>query len=125
MKKVLLVEDENLTRNFLLSMIQNLGYEVLACENGEEAIGHLKSFQPNLIITDVMMPEYSGLQLLNYVQKKIPIKIPILLISTLDENVMKDMVADIGAVGFIPKPPTKEFLKEKIEMALSGSDSVG
>lgn len=125
MEKVLLVEDENLTRNFLLSMIQNLGYEVLACENGEEAVGQLKSFQPALIITDVMMPEYSGLQLLNFVQKKYPVKIPILLISTLDENVMKDMVADIGAVGFIAKPPTKEDLKTKIEQALSGSNSVG
>lgn len=125
MKKILLVEDETLTRNFLLLMIKDLGYDVLACENGEEAISHLKSFQPSLIITDVMMPEYSGLQLLNFVQKKYLVKIPMLLISTLDENVMKDMVDDIGAVGFIAKPPTKESLKAKIEEALLSNDSVG
>lgn len=119
MKKVLLVEDENLTRSFVTKMIEDLGYEVESCENGEEAIQKIKSFQPNLIISDVLMPEYSGLQLLNYVQKKIPVKIPILLISTLDERVMAEMVEDIGAVGFIPKPPSKAILAEKINEALA------
>lgn len=118
MKKVLLVEDENLTRSFISKMIEDLGYSVESCENGEEAIQKIKTFHPDLIISDVLMPEYSGLQLLNYVQKKIPVRIPILLISTLDERVMAEMVEDVGAVGFIPKPPSKELLSSKITDAL-------
>lgn len=118
MKKILLVEDEKLTRSFITKMIEDLGYTVDSCENGEEAIQKIKSYQPDLIISDVLMPEYSGLQLLNYVQKKILVNIPILLISTLDERVMAEMVEDVGAVGFIPKPPSKEMLASKISDAL-------
>lgn len=117
-QKILVVEDENLTRAFLLNMIESLDYIVDSAENGEEAISKISSFQPNLIISDVLMPEFSGLQLLNFVQKKIPQKIPVLLISTMEESVMSEMVEDVGAAGFISKPPIKNELKEKILNAL-------
>ena len=71
-----------------------------------------------VIITDIVMPEFSGLQLLNFVQKKMTRNIPTLLISTMDVKVVEDLVDDIGAVGFISKPPTKEDLKYKIELGL-------
>ena len=117
-KRILLVEDEKVTRLFLEKTITDLGYEVLACENGEQAIQNLDSFVPDLILSDIMMPEFSGLQLLNFVQKKIARKIPVLLISTLDENTMLEMVDDIGAAGFIAKPPQKEALKISLAKVL-------
>jgi CheY-like chemotaxis protein len=118
-QKILLVEDDNLTRNILLKMITSLGYDVDSSENGEAAISKIKEYEPDLIITDIVMPEYSGLQLLNFVQKKIIRNIPTLLISTMDVKVVEDLVNDIGAVGFISKPPTKEELKLKIELGLN------
>jgi CheY-like chemotaxis protein len=118
-QKILLVEDDNLTRTLLLQMVTSLGYDVDSCENGEAAIAKIKEFEPDLIITDINMPEFSGLQLLNFVQKKIMKKIPTLLISTMDVKVVADLVNAIGAVGFIPKPPSKEELKKKIELGLN------
>lgn len=117
--KVLVVEDENLTRTFLSEIISSLGYEVESCDNGEEAIVKIKTFKPDVILSDVLMPEYSGLQLLNYVQKKIPTEIPIILISSLDPNSMEDMVKDVGAVGFISKPPQKDKLKDMLIKAIN------
>ena len=81
-KKVLVVEDDNVTKNFLAQIIERLGYQVDSCENGLEAIKKIKIFKPDLILSDVLMPECSGLQLLNYVQKKTPSNIPIILISS-------------------------------------------
>jgi CheY-like chemotaxis protein len=118
-QKILLVEDDNLTRSLLIKMVGSLGYEVDSCENGDDAIKKIKEFEPDLIITDIMMPEFSGLQLLNFVQKKIAKNIPTLLISTMDVKAVEDLVSDIGAVGFISKPPTKEELKMKIEIGLN------
>lgn len=118
-KKVLIVEDEALTQKFLAQIIEALGYVVDSCDNGEEAIDKINKFQPDVILSDVLMPEFSGLQLLNYVQKKILADIPILLISSLDPNVMQDMVKDVGAVGFISKPPQKEDLAKMLALALA------
>ena len=72
----------------------------------------LKTFEPNVILSDILMPEFSGLQLLNFVQKKISRDIPILLISSLEYSSLEEMVNEIGATGLILKPPTKEILKE-------------
>lgn len=119
-KKVLIVEDEALTQKFLAQIIKSLGYLVDSCDNGEEAIDKIRKFQPDVILSDVLMPEFSGLQLLNYVQKKILADIPILLISSLDPNVMGDMVKDVGAIGFISKPPKKEELAKLLEQAVNG-----
>lgn len=118
-KKVLIVEDEALTQKFLAQIIESLGYDVDSCDNGEEAIEKIRNFQPDVILSDILMPEFSGLQLLNYVQKKILADIPILLISSLDPNAMQDMVKDVGAVGFISKPPQKEELASLLKEALN------
>ena len=117
--KVLIVEDEQLTRTFLSEIIASLGFESDSCSNGEEAIGKIREFEPDVILSDVLMPEYSGLQLLNYVQKKIPADIPIVLISSLDPNVMNEMVEDVGAIGFVSKPPQKEVLLQMLEKAIN------
>ena len=118
--KVLIVEDDNLTRNFLSEIILSFGYDVESCNNGEEAIVQIKDFEPNVILSDILMPEFSGLQLLNFVQKKISRDIPILLISSLEYSSLEEMVNEIGATGFISKPPTKEILKEELEFAING-----
>ena len=118
-KKVLVVEDDNLTKNFLSQIIERLGYEVDSCENGLEAIKKIKSFKPDLILSDVLMPECSGLQLLNYVQKKTPANIPIVLISSLDLSDIEGMAEDAGAIGFISKPPQKDKIAEMFEKAMS------
>lgn len=117
-KKVLVVEDESLTRNVLVQMVESLAYDVDSCENGEQAIKKITEFQPDLIISDILMPEYSGLQLLNFVQKKIKNSIPILIISSMEEGSMEELVEDIGAVGFISKPPSKKDLQNAIEQGL-------
>jgi len=119
--KVLIVEDEQITRSFLSQLIVSLGFEADSCSNGEEAISKISTFQPDVILSDVLMPEYSGLQLLNYVQKKTPAKIPIVLISSMDASAMGDMVEDIGAIGFVSKPPKKEELLSLLEKAIASN----
>lgn len=118
-KKVLIVEDEKLTKTFLSQIVETLGYDVNSCYNGEEAISKIKTFDPDVILSDVLMPEFSGLQLLNYVQKKIPASIPIILISSLDPNSIEEMVKDFGAVGFVSKPPEKQILADMLLQALN------
>lgn len=119
--KVLVVEDDHLTKDVLVQIIEALGYEVDACDNGEKAIQKISSFQPDLILSDVLMPEFSGLQLLNYLQKKTSSTIPVVLISTLDAHSLADIAEDVGAAGVLSKPPRKEEMAELFEKAINDS----
>ena len=64
MKKILVVEDEASIRVNLALMLKGEGYEVESAENGRDGIEHAKSFGPDLIVSDVMMPELDGFGML-------------------------------------------------------------
>lgn len=116
--KVLIVEDDEMTNHLIKQIITDLGYDVKVAFNGAEAVGLIHSYNPDVIATDVNMPEFSGLQLLNFIQKKTIKVIPTIFISSLDANMMADLVEDFGAVGYIGKPPRKEVVQTLLSKAL-------
>ena len=59
---ILIVEDNNDLRDFLLSILQN-NYIVMTASNGKEALSILHNISPDLIISDIVMPEMDGLEL--------------------------------------------------------------
>lgn len=61
--KVLLAEDELVTRKFLTVMLQNLGHEVMATADGEEALAQVLAHQPPVVISDWHMPHLNGVEL--------------------------------------------------------------
>jgi len=67
--KVLVVEDDYGSREYLLNLVRLEGYEVRAVENGEEGLAEYKSFDPDIIISDIQMPIMDGLQMLNIIRK--------------------------------------------------------
>ena len=61
-KKILIVDDSPTERHVLNDMLTKAGYEVVASDNGEDAIQKAKSVQPDLILMDVVMPGLNGFQ---------------------------------------------------------------
>jgi len=61
-KKVLVVDDEDLLRDLLVQIIQNSGYLVEQAKDGEKAIEIYKTFSPDIVIMDIVMPNTDGIQ---------------------------------------------------------------
>jgi CheY-like chemotaxis protein len=113
-KKILLVDDtpdivENI-REFLV--IED--YKVLTALNGVEALAHLEKETPDLIITDLVMPEMDGFELINQLRSNDRYKqIPILVFSA--KPVPADKLEDLGADKFVLKPSPPETLLVAID----------
>src|ERR1700721_3033055 len=72
MAKILLVEDDNLVRDMLVQMLQRAQHQVESAANGEEATEILKKMQPDIMVTDIIMPKKSGITLISEVRNKHP-----------------------------------------------------
>jgi CheY-like chemotaxis protein len=80
---VLLVEDERGIRRVMEMLFEDEGYDVLTAKNGSEALELLANVTPSMIITDYMMPEMDGAQLLRAIRDDAGLSaIPVLLMSS-------------------------------------------
>lgn len=101
--KVLIVEDDLLTRDGLAELLQNEGYEVTLAENGEAALQRFDETQPDFICLDVMMPKLSGYEVCRHIRQRNE-QIPIIFISAKSEEIDKVVGLELGADDFIVKP---------------------
>src|SRR5262245_31414502 len=68
MHKILIAEDDDLLRRMYQRIFIHAGYEVEIAENGEDAFKKIATFNPQLLITDIMMPKLTGLELLEKIK---------------------------------------------------------
>lgn len=69
MKKILVIDDEQLIRTFLKTTLEHAGYEVKEAANGDEGLHLYYTFAPQLIITDIVMPDKDGIELIIEIRK--------------------------------------------------------
>ncbi|WP_375057386.1 ATP-binding protein [Zobellella sp. DQSA1] len=80
--RVMLVDDMELTRNYLSELLGGYGFDTLLAENGEQALDHMERERVDLVITDQLMPGMSGWALLDALRRRQP-TLPVLLYSAL------------------------------------------
>lgn len=100
----MVVEDELMLLRTIEFRLKKEGFEVVCAENGKVAKDKLAQELPDLIISDVMMPYVSGLELVKFVKDFKEKDIPVILLTTLrqEQNVMKAF--ELGADEFMTKP---------------------
>jgi PAS domain S-box-containing protein len=115
---VLLVEDEAAVRNLASRVLQRLGYRVLTAANGREAleIADAHGGRIDLVVTDVVMPELSGVELVDRLHERYP-TIKVVLMSGYSEADLRGEVRTRGA--FMVKPFTPDSLGRVVADALS------
>jgi DNA-binding response OmpR family regulator len=118
-KKILIVED---TPDLLQSILEFLimeGYETIGCLSGKEALEKLSASKPDLIITDLSMPDMDGFQLIERIKeiKHLDI-IPIAIFSARPAQENQAKALSFGVTKYIKKPCTPEELLASIEELL-------
>ncbi|MCU7495715.1 MAG: hybrid sensor histidine kinase/response regulator [Ignavibacteria bacterium] len=119
MADVLVVEDDFLTRNNLTELLQRSGYKVFSAESGEEALKLLQKLNPEIIISDIMMPGIDGYELLRRVNaEENENHIPFIFLTARTElsDFRQGMLA--GVDDFITKPFKAQDLLKSVETRL-------
>lgn len=117
-KSILIVDDDAMTLEVLSAAVKGMGYKTFVSKDGDDAKYKIIDHKPDLVISDIFMPAFSGLQLLNFIQKKSNHNVPVILISSMNEGEMDKMVGDAGAFAFLSKPLDFSKLKTLILEAL-------
>jgi twitching motility two-component system response regulator PilH len=114
-RKILIVDDSPTERHVLNDMLTKSGYEVVASDNGEDAILKAKSLKPDLILMDVVMPGLNGFQATRAISRDPDTRaIPIILCTSKSQETDKIWGMRQGARDYIVKPVNKDELLEKI-----------
>jgi len=118
-KKILLVDDIKEFRT-LLKVILSGNYEVITAEDGEQAISLMEGgLEPDVIVTDLMMPRMDGYQLISRVKESTPYnKIPIIVLSNVDKNEKRERLKGTGICTYLNKPFNTAELKEGLGRSL-------
>lgn len=118
MSIVLIVDDSKLSRNALSDILTGAGYEVLEACNGIEAVEMAATQAPDCILLDILMPEMDGFEVLKILKDK-ELNIPAIIHSADIQTTTRQKCFELGAVGFINKPPKKDKLLPAIEEAIA------
>jgi CheY-like chemotaxis protein len=118
-ERIFVVEDEADVLDFTVRSLSNLGYSVFSATNGREALERLEcdSFECELILTDVVMPEMNGVELVERVHSHFP-GIKVVFTSGYSNNLLFDGGKVSGKVNFLRKPYSINALAMAVRNAL-------
>ena len=118
-KLVLVADDQEPIRTMLKMSLEFMGYEVAAAENGRALLALARERVPDLIITDVMMPEMTGYEALEELRKDEALaKVPVIVLTALEEASYQEKSASFGACEHLVKPISLPVLKSKVKRVL-------
>lgn len=116
--RVLVVDDEARIRELLVETLEAIGYQTDGASGGGEALDKLRAEKYDLVISDIIMPKMSGLELLNHIQKRHP-SIPVVMITGNAYKEIADTAQKAGAAAFLPKPFRISHIEQVMEEALN------
>ncbi len=115
--KILIAEDEQLTRTIIRTRLERLGHIVIGeAEDGQQAVEAARLYKPDAIIMDIKMPMMDGIEAARQIMAEKPCAI--LFLSSFNEQELVDQAGETGALAFLMKPFRKEDLGPALEMAV-------
>ena len=114
--KILVVDDDGFVRELMGAMLEPVGYDVTLCPAVDAAIAVLDEFSFDLIITDLLMPQKTGMDFITYLRRN-KISTPVLAVTGGIENATDDYVniGELYADMALAKPVSRETLLVSVE----------
>jgi len=116
MRNILVVDDETQITRVLKTTLSAQGYGIRTASDGKQALQEMKNWSPDLIITDLRMPNMDGLALCRAVRKES--RVPIIVLSVKGEEAIKVEALDAGADDYVTKPFNVNELLARVRAAL-------
>jgi YesN/AraC family two-component response regulator len=116
MKSILIIDDEEQIRTMLRNLLERLGYEVVEAPDGKKGIRLFRKSPTDLIITDIVMPEKEGIELIMELKQEFP-DVKIIAISGGGHNDPENYLSlakELGAQRIVAKPFEKEDLLKAV-----------
>lgn len=112
--QILVAEDDPLMLMAIESKLKTEGFDVIPAKDGSEAIKVLQQASPDLVITDILMPYSSGLEIVSIAKSKSQ-RLPVIVLSGIGEEDTVMEAFDLGADDFITKPfnPSEMIVRVK------------
>ena len=120
-KRVMIIDDEEGFALMLKIRLERIGnYEVMALIDAKDAIKSVHEFQPDAILLDLIMPKVHGLDVRDMLSDDpVAKKIPVIIVSGIDQSMDKGQAYKFGAVDYIVKPVDDARLLDAVEKAIN------
>ncbi len=118
-RKILVVDDKWENRSVVVNLLEPIGFDIIEASNGQEGLDKATEFQPDLIITDLIMPVMDGFKMIQHLRQSPPLKEVVVIASSasvFETDQHKSL--DAGANEFLPKPLPAENLLEMLRVHL-------
>jgi CheY-like chemotaxis protein len=113
--KILVCEDDPVMLLVLNRMLEKMQYEVINAKDGKEAIDLINTARPDIVITDISLPVFSGLDIISFLKNLPRKKTPAILISALPMNAFKSNDGNFGSDAYFMKPVNADQLQATLE----------
>ncbi len=117
---ILIVDDSRMVRTLVRGALEAGGFDVVEAIHGAHALTQLDRQTPDLMITDVNMPEMDGITLVREVRNRSELpRMPILILTTVTDQDMKERGRQAGATGWMCKPFQADQLRAVVQKVLA------
>ncbi len=117
---MLIVDDERAIGKVLKTAFENRGYEALWVEDAENILSVVEEFKPDVILLDINMPGKSGFEALKEIRDA-GYKTPVVMVSVLSQDFNIEKAYNLGAVDYVVKPVSINYLIRKVEQLAKGN----
>ena len=115
-EKILVVEDETTLLETLTYNLEREGYEVVAVNNGIDALEKARQFKPDILVLDIMLPGIDGFDITRILRQEM--NVPILMLTARDDEIDRVLGLELGADDYLTKPFSMRELKARIKAHL-------
>jgi CheY-like chemotaxis protein len=119
--KILVIEDDEYSRDALAHLLAAEGYEAQSASDGESGLAKAHEMQPGVIVLDLNLPGIDGKEVIQMIRRDGPLKDVPILIVTGDEDHAAQSAVDLGADGYLTKPVEFDDLIDAINHLKAGA----
>ena len=123
MPKILIVDDEKMMLK-IVSKILSKNYEIICASSGAEAIELFESEKPDMVLSDLLMPEMDGYELHRILNEKSAEMVPIMFMTADESDESESYGFEIGAADYIRKPLKADILLRRVANILDNADKI-
>jgi two-component system response regulator AtoC len=121
--RILVVDDEELVRNLIVTLLSRSGHSSITAVDGVDALDRMKGNQIDAVITDIKMPNMDGVTLTVEILKRYP-GLPILVMTAFDEEYTAGAAIAAGAREYIKKPFSPDEFFGQLQKMINDSETI-